>query len=202
MMHSIKVNTCRLLLPLIILIAISSFVSAQEAQRVVLLPEFRSSSNGKALEIVDVRVAGSSVELGHPFAANDDWLSSLSFRVKNITGKPLRFIRMGFSMLETKMDDKSLGFSFTYGTPCSTNANPPCDVKNKESKLVMPDEEVDMKFNEKEYQRNQDFILKRAGITKINRILVGIASFQFEDGTNAWTQDLVIRNKGKVEKNK
>ncbi len=62
--------------------AISSFVSAQEIQRVVLLPEFRSSSNGKALEIVDVRVAGSSVELGHPFIANDDWLSSLSFRVK------------------------------------------------------------------------------------------------------------------------
>lgn len=201
MMDLIKVTTCQLFI-LTILLTASSLVSAQEAQRVILLPEFRAASNGKALEIVDVRVAGRTIELGQPFIANDDWLSSLSFRVKNITGKTLRFIRMSFSMLEAKNGDKGLGFSFTYGTPCNVNTDPPCNIKNKELKLVMPDEEVEMKFNGSEHQRNQEFILKRAGITNINRILVGIVTIQFEDGTNAWTQDLVIPDTNKVKENK
>ncbi len=201
-MKNLTKATAFQLLSLIILLASSSAVFAQTAERSIILPEVRGSSNDKGLEFVEMSVDGKPIVPGTPFVAGDDWLSSLTFKIKNITGKPLRYIQMGFGMPETKPSGKLLGFNFSYGTACNAKDNADCAAKSKDLKLVMPDEIIEMKFDAKNYQRNQAFIQRVAGLTVVNHIQVGLTSYQFEDGTGGWTQDYVIPTAPEAKENK
>jgi hypothetical protein len=124
----------------------------------------------------------------------------LTFKIKNTTGKPLRFAQAFFTMLETKRDKTTLGFSFSYGIPCGTMLNPDCAATGKNLKLILPDEIIEMKFNGKEYEKNLAFIQSYAGMNVINQIRVNMMSYQLEDGTFSKTKDFVISKSLKGKK--
>jgi hypothetical protein len=198
-MKNITKPTAFQLLFLIVLLTTSSAVFPQTAERTIIVPEVRSSSNGKTFEFIEASVDGKPVRLGSPFVASDDWLSSLTFKIKNTTGKPLRFVQAFTTMPETKREETTLGFSFSYGIPCGTMLNPDCAATGKNLKLILPDEIIEMKFNGKEYEKNRTFIQSHAGMNVINHIRINMISYQLEDGTFLRTKDFVIRDAPKVK---
>ena len=54
----------------------------------------------EALEIKDISVAGKSISIGQPFAAGDDWLMSLTLRVKNISDQSFSSIQINLILPE------------------------------------------------------------------------------------------------------
>ena len=54
----------------------------------------------EVLEIKDISVAGKSITIGEPFAADDNWLTNLTFRVKNISDQSFTSIQIDMILPE------------------------------------------------------------------------------------------------------
>jgi len=131
----------------------------------------------EAVEIVDVRVGDLSITLGRPFLAGDDWLRGLCFRMKNISGRPIIGARLSFGLPETKGGSNSLGFSMEYGRGESTG------IPSDEQKIVMPNEEFELKFNEKQYQRYRQFVTRQSSLSSFSNVSIKYLVVKFEDGS-------------------
>lgn len=54
----------------------------------------------EVLEIKDITVAGKSITMGQPFAADDNWITSIIFRIKNISDKSFSSIQIDMILPE------------------------------------------------------------------------------------------------------
>lgn len=147
----------------------SGYFTADENKR--LIP----TSDG-GIELVSASVKGEVIELGKPFAAADDWLKGLAIKVKNVSGRAIKSIRVNFNLPEAKFKEGTMGFSLEYGKELSTG------ITYGEQKLVLPGEEITLIRSEQHYTRDRDGIMNRTGVLDFNRTFIGMATVVFEDG--------------------
>jgi hypothetical protein len=134
----------------------------------------------EALEIVDIKVESHSITIGHPFAADEDWLKTLTLRIKNISGQPIVGARMGFSLAETRIENKGLGFSLEYGKGLSTG------IPSDEQRVIGPNEEFEFRFNDAQYRHHRAFVSERTSLPSFSIVWIGVTSVKFDDGS-FWT---------------
>ncbi|HAF13560.1 MAG TPA: hypothetical protein DCK99_07640 [Blastocatellia bacterium] len=185
-----KGKSFQLIVAAVLIIVVVRTTSAQPKDRVIEwstypLGRIGSAAEGikpspvtEALEIVDMTVAGRSITVGQPFAADKDWLRSLTFRMRNVSGQPITGARIGFDLPETKTEDHSLGFSLEYGKGLSTG------IPSDEQKVIMPNEEFELKFNEAQYERHRKFVAERSTIPSFSKVWIGVTTVKFEDGSS------------------
>src|SRR5215210_5154637 len=82
------------------ILAVTSFVNGQARDRVVEVYEERDAPLTVALQIVEIKAGGNPVTLGQTFAADEDWLRSLSVRIKNVSGKTINVLPISFGLSE------------------------------------------------------------------------------------------------------
>ena len=157
-----------------------NFVKGEDGKQV--------SSNIESLKIIEIKVDGKIISLGQPFSASGDWLKNLTVKVRNISGKPISSIRMHFNLPEAKYKEGIMGFSLVYGKALSTGIN------YGVQKVIMPNEELDLIRNEAHYNRDRDGIAQKSGTTDFSKVLMGITTVQFEDGTVWWNWKLPLAN--------
>ncbi|HEX8098275.1 MAG TPA: hypothetical protein VF507_09575, partial [Pyrinomonadaceae bacterium] len=63
-----------------IIVSLPFVAFGQQQDRIVDWQPVRTMSEAKVLEIVDIKVAGKPVTIGHAFTADEDWLNTLTFR--------------------------------------------------------------------------------------------------------------------------
>jgi hypothetical protein len=185
-----KGKSFQLILAAVLIIVVVRTTSAQPKDRVIEWPTYPlgrigSAAEGiklspvtEALEIVDITVVGRSITVGQPFAADDDWLRSLTFRMRNISGQPIAGARIGFDLPETKTEDHSLGFSLEYGRRLSTG------ILSDEQKVIMPNEEFELKFNDAQYERHRKFVSERSKLPSFSKVRIGVTAVKFDDGSS------------------
>lgn len=133
----------------------------------------------KGLELIGIFVEGKLITFGKSFTAGDDWLKTLTVKLKNVSGKPISSVRMSFSRPEAKFKDSSLGFSLEFGSLSGM-------VDNRATKkIIQPDEEFELTQTEAQYFRGKAFMLDKTGVAIINKLIIGMTMVQFEDG-NLW----------------
>lgn len=171
---------------LLILFGLTSVVG-QSKNRIIEYPVFPidqidSAEKGinpsglkNVLELVDIKVSGRSITIGQPFSAEEDWLRSLVFRMKNTSERSIVGARISFGLPETKNGDKSFGFSLEYGKGLSTG------IPSDEQKIIKPNEEFELKFNDAQYQRHKKFFSERSNLSSFSKILIGVTMAKFED---------------------
>jgi hypothetical protein len=164
--------------------------SAQSSERLLMWPPLsvgRITSAGtgiklspveEAVRITDIRVAGHSITAGEAFDADDDWLRTLTFRLKNVSGQPIMGARIGFGLPETKKDDGMVGFSLEYGQGSGAAWTRP-----EVQAVVKPDEEFELKFTDAQYQNYLHFFAKHGAPLRLSKVWIGITTIKFEDGT-------------------
>jgi len=86
-----------------------------------------------ALEISDVTSGGKAITLGESFAADDEWLKSLSVRVKNVSSQTISSVQMNLFLPEIMPGGPMVTLCFGCG-----------DVGKGQS--IMPGAEVEMKL--------------------------------------------------------
>lgn len=86
-----------------------------------------------ALEINDITVGGKSITIGQSFAADDEWLKSLTVRVKNVSSLSISGAQMNLFLPEIMPGGPLVTLCYGCG-----------DVGNGQS--IKPGEEVDMKL--------------------------------------------------------
>ena len=186
------------------ILMLSVFAFTQEKQRVIEWTSVEGAPTGlesrgtgipytssdiKGLELIEIKVAGKPITIGESFVADDDWLKSLSVKVKNTSGKQISSIRISFSLPEAKYKEGTLGFSFTYGHQLATNLGKDFSA---EEKTIMPDETIELKQDEKSYNNLLNFMKKRSELTNFKAIKITNAQVVFVDGLNWMTFKMPI----------
>ncbi len=143
----------------------------------------------EAIEIVEIKIGNEVVELGKSFSADGDWLSDLTFKVKNISGRPISAIRIGFALPETKYKKSRMGFSLEYGRTLSTG------IDYGDQKAILPKEEVTLFRNEAHYERDRKGIEMRTGKVNFTKVFITVTVVKFEDETTFMTWKLPIAKK-------
>ena len=120
---------CFLLSAIVVALAGVLPAHGQEKERVITwLPYQVSSVQGlgpgaklstvtDAVEIVSIEVAGHPIKVGRPFSADDDWLGTLTVKLKNISGQAISGTQISFILPETAAPDRGmLKTKLLYGT--------------------------------------------------------------------------------------
>src|SRR3982751_2474450 len=128
----------RILCAAIIALSIPFLAHGQQSERVVDWLPVRLASEARVLEIVDIQVDGKTIKIGQPFTASEDWLNSLTFRVRNVSGKTIIILGFGVAFPEIDANGRTPSFSIVYGDYTQTDTSA--------RKRLLADEEVDLKL--------------------------------------------------------
>ena len=69
----------------------------------------------ESLEIKEISIAGKSITLGQPFAADDNWVTSLTMRVKNISDQNFKSIQINMFLPEIMPGGPLVSFFYKSG---------------------------------------------------------------------------------------
>jgi hypothetical protein len=160
----------------VVLLSTSS-VFSQGTQRIVQWPEMPidhsktvslGDSKGLAqiesLEIVDITVGGKSITLGQSFVADDDWLKSLTVRLKNVSNNSISKVQLNLFLTEI-MPGGPLVTLFYGGEGQS---------------IIMPGAEADLKLVF--YSWLVDQINKKSSLAKITKAEIWNVTVTLPDG--------------------
>ena len=156
----------------IIILSVATTVYAQETNRLVDWPTVSPPSDAKVLEIIRITVTDTSVTPGHYFAAADDWLSKLTFRIRNVSDKTITRcgFGIGFPELNPGGEGKGMpGFSVVYDTmrnPGKLKPIPP----GAEFELSLPADQLEI------MRQAAARLIGTSHLTRI-RLLPGLATF-------------------------
>ena len=90
----------------------------------------------ESLEIKDISVAGKSITIGQPFAADDNWITSLTMRVKNISDQNFKSIQINMFLPEIMPGGPLVSFFYKSGDAGSGRSTMPGD--EFEMKVAFP----------------------------------------------------------------
>ena len=180
-----------------LVLAFSVYCFGQEAERIIDFypnqPEekFLKDENNKfisttmkGVELIGISVEGKNITPGKPFAAGDDWLKTLTIKLKNVSEKPISSVRMSFSRPEAKFKESGLSFSLEFGSLSVMLDN------RKTKKIIQPGEEFELAQTESLYFTEKSFMMEKTGVSNINKVLIGMMMVQFEDGDLWMTRKL------------
>jgi len=142
------------------------------------------------VEVIEFKHAGVSVTPGKPFRADEDWLTNLTVRVKNISDRPLPHISMSFGLPEAKFVKD--GRQYSMGLTLAHKVGARMKENDREMKAVMPGEEVELFCLNCSLEFRE--IANRTGVTSITLVNSGgDVSVFFEDGGRWMGSNLQIR---------
>ena len=167
----------RMLCAAVFILSLPFLASGQQQDRVVDWQSVIINSEAKILEIVDIKVAGESITIGHIFTASEAWLNTLTFRVRNISGKTIRHFGFGVAFPEIDANGPTPMFSITYYGAESTKS------VASARKLLMPDEEVDLKLPEDQLEIMRQVSMKLTGTANLSKVNILPGLVGFEDGS-------------------
>jgi hypothetical protein len=159
----------------IITLSIPFLVYGQQSDRIVDWHPVRLGSEARVLEIVDIKVDGKPIQIGQPFAAAEDWLDTLTFRVKNISGKTITVLGFGVGFPELGVSGSIPMFSVTYGDHTKT--------KPEARKTFVADEEVDLKLPKDQLEGMRGVSTRTIGTHHLNKLIILPGVVTFEDGS-------------------
>ena len=161
----------------IVVLSLQFLVSAQQQVRVV---DWQSvlimGSEARVLEIVEIKVDGKSIPIGKPFMANGDWLNTLTFRVRNISGKIVNLFGFAVAFPEIKANGHTPTLSISYV------AGSVMDDANAR-KPLLPDEEVELKLPEDQLEIMRQISMKLMGPSNLSKVNICPGLITFADGS-------------------
>ena len=119
------------------------------------------------LEIMGVSVDGKPVKLGQNFAADDDWIEQLAFKVKNVSNVTISKVQMNLFLLQIMPGGPLV--SFCYG--CGPTVG----------KTISPGEEVELKVVFYSWLTGE--IKKKSTLAEITKAEINDVTVAAADGT-------------------
>lgn len=137
--------------------------------------------DSESISVTEIKINGQSVALGQPFAAEADWLRTLTVRVRNESSRPIVAVGVSFGFPEASYHGGGLGFRLGYG-----ERRPGREADEPAAKPLLPGEELELTLPSDEYEMNRNFASRRGGVSEISRVSLGMAFVTFADGTKAY----------------
>ena len=136
------------------------------------------------VELISVQIAGTKIVSGKPFISDENWLSNLKVRLRNVSGRPFFFVGVSFGLIEGLYEELSPGASWGWGfglfrgTPSDKNSE-----KRKFSKTVVlrPNEEIELTFSDLPTSYSQSPLMQVVG--RMSQIVLITSTIEFGDGS-------------------
>ena len=169
------------------LIGLSVINSAQNVQAQSEKKNIKLAYSSKPqLKVKEVKVGQKERKFAESFDAEPDWLKNLSFKLENISGKPIVFLQVNVNFPETRLTGDLMSYSISFGQ------RPKSKLKQRNKPmLLMPDETLEVSLD-KEKDRIYKFINERQPIESIQKVELEISFIVFEDET-AWSVGSFMR---------
>jgi hypothetical protein len=129
------------------------------------------------LQLLEITVDGRPITCGQPFMAEVDGLKGLTFKIRNVSGKTIKYIRITFTVPEAKFKDSTLGFSLEYGKETSDGV-----MLSYGPERLMPGAETELVNDIARYNRYRDLLAKEGGSTDLTKAFIGTTYVRFDDG--------------------
>jgi hypothetical protein len=165
---------------------------AQESRQRVIRQARTEPGRQSPLKVVSVTVKGEAVEPGRHFAAGDDWLLGLTFRVKNVSDKPISFVDVSLQF-PTPAGHKNkfvhmvgpLRYGCWLGTPCYADAG-------GSHSEIMPGETRDVRLSEERYRSLMNALARSGASTPVEAAEYDIDSVSFDEDTR-WSRGYLFK---------
>lgn len=157
-------------------------VQAQDKKKVIRLTDTIKPQ----LKFTDVKVGQQERKLGESFEAESDWVKDLSFKLENISGKQIVYLKVNINFPETRLLGPMMSYGVTFGQ------HPNSKFKHiKQPMLLKPSEILEVSLD-KEKDRIHKFLGNRQPIETIQKVELEIGFIVFEDKT-AWAAGTFLR---------
>ena len=129
--------------------------------------------------VTDLKVNGAEHEINRKVFAGEDWLSGLTFKVKNISIKNIVYIYVSLFFPETKaIAPNIIAIDLRYG------ADPKLEVAPPAEKPLKPGEAAEFVISDDYYQRLKGrFEAKITPFKNINSVQIDVLRVVFDDDT-------------------
>lgn len=177
----------KIYLLLVLIFLIPSFSFGQSSERSVDILETSHPNNSirdsggkailtdeRAIELVEINTEGKIIKLGETFVAGDEWLRTLTIKMKNVSGKTISRIVIKLMFPETKKGNSYSGSWIEYS---AVNAN---TGETNEKKLIMPN---DVAVLTKDHYEEMKQRMKESNLSTINQVIVSAVEVNFTDGS-------------------
>jgi hypothetical protein len=132
------------------------------------------------IEILEAQVGGKSKIFDEDFEEDSDWLRRTSIEIKNVSAKPVVFLRINVWFPETTSSGPIMVYPLAFGqrpkSKLHTHAPP---------LMFMPDETIKISLESK-YDEISRFVGERHLIESLKRIRLEVSFIVFDDET-AWS---------------
>ncbi len=175
-----QTRTIRLFVLLAVVTGASLDLQAQQRDRVIttirsgVVENIRQPggpltyTNLKVVEVIGFSLGGVTITPGQVFQADDDWLTNLRVKVRNISEKSNSHLRMSFALPEAKFIQDGRKYSMGHSLEYKAGAK----VNDTEMKVILPGEEVELVSFETGPRLKQE-IANRTGVTSITILQCG-----------------------------
>lgn len=126
---------------------------------------------------VELTHAGKPLKFGEKFSADQDWLTHVCIRLKNLHPTPLIFARLYLSFPQTQATGNVMAFPLSFGR------NPRALTDMGEPRRLDPEDTVELHLSQKEFSDLKTFLERRHSMASITEVRIGIDEFEFEDGS-------------------
>lgn len=137
------------------------------------------------LKLSELKVGQKDRKFDESFDAETEWVKSLSFKLENISGKPIVYLKVNVNFPETRLTGNLMSYGVTFGQ------FPDSKLKHNEPMLLKPGETLEVSLD-KEKDKIYKFVNTRQPIELIQNIQLEIGFIVFEDKT-AWTAGSFLR---------
>jgi hypothetical protein len=146
----------------------------------------KAFSHNSPVEIAEVKAAKNVVELGRAFDADDDWLSTILLKIKNISDKPIVYLAINVNFPETRATGSMMSYPVEFGQQPGSKF-----PAKRDPILMLPGDTLDIPLD-KHYSRIKSFVEYRSRITDIRKLELEIGFVIFADRT-AWAAGDFLR---------
>ncbi len=144
----------------------------------------RNQLPDEPLDVVELRAHGVPVEFGKPFDADDQWLSGISFKVKNVSGKAIAHL----SLRLAKPPENGLNFNI----PLRAGYFDPFAANPIHGTILNPNETLDIGLDDRVYEGFMSRLPNEYSRTSLAQIDFSIESVVFTDGTR-WHLGMILQ---------
>lgn len=156
--------------------------SSQTRQRVMQ----KAFSRNDQVEITEVRTGQKVVKEGEAFDGDEDWLNTLSLKIKNVSAKPIVYMRVHFNFPETTATGNMMSYWVAFGQLPGSSLPP-----HGEPLLLNPGDSLSVTLD-KHYSGIKSFVEQRHQTGDLHNVELDIGFIVFTDRT-AWAASCFLQ---------
>ncbi len=130
------------------------------------------SQGNEPVKIVELTSGKKTIDLAHPFANGDDWLSDFKIKLKNVSDKTVVYVEIKFNFTDASAAGNELSFTIELG-------NKPGPATTKASMALKPRQERNYLLNKSEYQALATFVKEHRKTSQLDQVKVTVGSVLF-----------------------